>query len=73
MSTRLGYYIKLATIGISNGKLPAEFKPEYVLELIEIAEELRDAAVSSTAFDRYLLDQAVSNFDNLDRYTTQYD
>lgn len=44
-----------------------------MLELIEIAEELRDAAVSSTAFDRYLLDQAVSNFDNLDKYTTQYD
>jgi hypothetical protein len=73
MSTRLGYYRKLATIGVSTGKLPAEFKPEYVLELIGLAEGLRNAAVSCSPIDGEMLTEAIKRFDTLDKFTTQYD
>jgi len=73
MSTRLGYYRKLAKIGVLTGQLPSEFKPEYVLDLISIAEDLRNAAVSCTSVDRDMLDTAVKKFDTLDRFTTHYD
>lgn len=73
MATRLGYYRKLAKIGLTTGTLPAEFKPEYVLELISIAEDLRNAAMSISIINESMLEQAIHKFNKLDKWTTQYD